>query len=55
MNLEPLDVQKDRRERAGYYDRQQYRQPASWKDWAVAILSVAAIAWLYRVFGGSPM
>lgn len=55
MNLEPLDVQKDRRQRAGYYDRQQYRKPASWKDWAWVVIGLTFIAWTYHLFGGRPM
>lgn len=55
MKLEPMDVQKDRRQRPGYYDRQQHRRPPSWRDWAVAIVVTSLIAWLYVVFGGAPV
>jgi len=55
MNLEPKDVQPDRRQRPGYYDRQQHRHPPSWRDWAVAIVVTSLLACVYVVFGGGPV
>jgi hypothetical protein len=55
MNLEPKDVEHPRRQRPGYYDRHQHRHPPSWRDWAVAIVTTSMLAWLYVVFGGSPV
>lgn len=46
MKLESLDVQHDRRQRAGYYDRHLQRQAPTWKDWMVVLVVALAIVWL---------
>ncbi len=51
MNLEPMEPKQERRERPGYYDRHQYRKPASWKDWAWVMVGLAVVTWVYVVFG----
>lgn len=55
MDLEPMEPAKERRQRPGYYERHQYRQPPSWKDWAFVAVGMVLVVWMYVYFGASPM